>query len=167
MKMLKVGVVATTHGLKGGLKVVPMTDEPERFYDLKWIYLEGSQQKWRIRDVKIRPKDIILQLDDIDSIEQAELLRGKYLYSDETQRPALQEDQYYISDLVGMNVMHVNGELIGTLIRVINTGGHDIYVVSSTDKQKEWMIPAVKAFVKEVSVTKRIIMIDPIEGLLT
>ncbi len=167
MNYLKVGVIASTHGLRGGMKIHPMTDEAVRFKELKWVYLQGSNRKWAIKEVKIRPKDLVLYLEGLDTIEAVEPLRGKYLFSDETQRPKLEEDRYYIADLVGLKVCLMNGDLIGTLSQVIETGAHDVYVINSVDGTKEWMIPAVKAFVKDIALTEQKVYIEPIEGMLT
>ncbi|MDW7670639.1 MAG: ribosome maturation factor RimM [Bacillota bacterium] len=167
MDYLKVGVITSTHGLRGGIKVYPMTDDSDRFKNMKWVYIEGSDRKWIIREIKIRPKDLILQLEGLDSIEQVEPLRGKHLYSDETQRPELEEDRYYIKDLVGLQIYLTDGEHVGTLTQVISTGAHDVYVVTSLDGKKEWMIPAVKAFIKKISLEEQQVIIEPIEGLLS
>jgi len=167
MSFLKVGVITSTHGLRGGIKVHPMTDDSSRFKNLKWIYMEGSDKKWVIKEVKIRPKDLVLLLEGLDTIEQVEPLRGKYLYSDETQRPALEEDRYYIADLIGLKVCLMNGDIIGTLSQVVSTGAHDVYVITSVDGSKEWMIPAVKEFVKRVSLEEKRVFVEPIEGMLS
>lgn len=166
MKYLKVGVIKSTHGLRGGMKVHPMTDDSSRFNHLRWVYVEGDQRKWMIKDVKIRPKDVVILLEGLESIEQVELLRGKHLYSDEEQRQELEKDRYYVADLIDLQVYHINGELIGYLKQVIPTGAHDVYVVRSIDGKKEWMIPAVKAFVKAILLEEKKIIIEPIEGLL-
>jgi 16S rRNA processing protein RimM len=167
MKYLKVGIITTTHGLRGGIKVLPMTTSADRFNNLEWVYIEGSSQKWLIKDVKIRPKDVVLLLEGLDTIEKVEPLRGKYLLTDEHQRQKLEEDQYYVVDLIGMKVCLLDGEMIGSVVQVIPTGAHDIYVVKSIDGEKEWMIPAVKAFIKDIIMEESKILIEPIEGLLT
>jgi len=167
MKYLKVGVITTTHGLRGGIKVLPMTDRLDRFKNLEWVYIEGQDKKWIIKDVIIRSKDVILLLEGLDTIEKVEPLRGKYLLTDEDQRQELEDDQYYVVDLIGLQVHLVDGEMIGTLIQVIPTGAHDIYVVKSINGEKEWMIPAVKAFIKDISLEDGKVLVEPIEGLLT
>jgi 16S rRNA processing protein RimM len=167
MKYLKVGVIATTHGIRGGLKIHPMTDDHERFLELDWVYLEGSDKKWKIKEIKLRPKDLILYLEGLESMNDAEALRGKFLYTDETQRKQLEDDRYYVSDLIGLTVCLTNGEIVGSLTDVMRTGAHDIYVVTSSDGSKEWMIPAVTEFVKSVSLEERKMIIDPIEGMLS
>lgn len=166
MKYLKVGVITTTHGLKGGVKVFSLTDTPQRFQELRWVYLNEGGERIPIQDVKIRPKDIIVYLQGIDSIEKAEKLRGKPLLSDESQRVPLEEDRYYVADLVGLRVVLPDGEHVGTVTRVMETGAHDIYVVEALGNGKEWMVPAVKEFVKEINISKRVMVVDPIEGLL-
>ncbi len=167
MKYLKVGVITTTHGLRGGIKVLPMTDRLDRFKNLEWVYIEGHDNKWFIKDVKIRPKDVIVVLEGLDTIEKVEPFKGKYLLTDEDQRQELEDDRYYVADLIGLQVHLMNGEFIGTLTQVIPTGAHDIYVVKSINGEKEWMIPAVKAFIKEILMEEGKVFIEPIEGLLT
>ncbi|SMP47101.1 ribosome maturation factor RimM [Anoxynatronum buryatiense] len=167
MKYLKVGFIATTHGIKGGLRVRPMTDDAARFLELEWLYIEGSDQKWVISEVKIRPKDVILYFKGLNHIDQAELLRGKHLYTDETQRPALEADRHYVSDLVGLQAVYPDGREMGTLTQVISTAAHDVYVITSPDGKDEWMVPAVKVFVLEILPEDGKIVIDPIEGMLS
>jgi len=167
MKYLKVGLIATTHGLKGGLRVRPLTDHADRFLELEWLYIEGSDQKWIIREVKVRPKDLILYLEGLNHIDQAEPLRGKHLYTDETQRPALEPDRYYVSDLVGLKAVYPDGREMGTLTQVFSTAAHDVYVITSPNGKNEWMIPAVKEFVLEILPEAGKVVIDPIEGMLT
>jgi 16S rRNA processing protein RimM len=167
MNYLKVGVIATTHGVRGGLKIHPMTDDHARFQELKWVYMEGSEKKWKIKEVKIRPKDVIMYLEGLDTMNDAEPLRGKYLYTDETQRKPLEEDRHYVSDLIGLHVHLTDGTKVGVLSEVLTTGAHDVYVVTSSDEKNQWMIPAVKDFIISISLEDRKIIIDPIEGMLS
>ncbi len=167
MRFLKVGVVSNTHGVRGALKVKCLADDAERFLELAWVYTMEPEIRHMICDVTIRPKDILLFLEGVDTMSQAEELKGKYLYTDETQRKALEEDQHYIADLVGLKVYDVEDAFVGTVEQVMPTGASDILIIRSADGTQQYMVPAVKAFVREISPEKGIIIIDPIEGMIT
>lgn len=167
MQFLKAGVVSNTHGVRGGLKVKCLADDLERFLELQWIYTKDPEKRHIIRDVVIRPKDVLLFLEGVDTMNQAEAMKGKYLYTDETQRRELSEDQHYIADLIGLKVYDVNNRFIGTVDQVLPTGASDILMVQSVEPNKHHMIPLVKAFVQDISMEKGCIVIDPIEGLIT
>ena len=167
MRFLKVGVVSNTHGVRGALKVKCLADDAERFLELEWVYTLEPKTRHAIRDVTVRPKDILLFLEGVDTMSQAEELKGKYLYTDETQRSDLEEDQHYIADLIGLKVYDVQDAFVGTVEQVMTTGASDILIIRSEDGSKQHMVPVVKALVREISPEKGIIIIDPIEGLIT
>ena len=167
MKYLKVGIITNTHGVRGGLKVKSLADEPERFLQLEWVYVHEEKKKMTVQKAVVRPKDILLHIEGINDMNQAEALKGCYLYTDESQRGNLEKDRYYVADLLGLPVYDTQSRLIGKLEKVLPAGANDIYVVQSVDKSKEYMIPAVKAFVHTISLDKGYIIIDPIEGMIT
>ncbi|RQD70362.1 MAG: 16S rRNA processing protein RimM [Tindallia sp. MSAO_Bac2] len=167
MRFLKVGVVSNTHGVRGALKVQCLADEAERFLELEWVYTLEPEKRYKILNVSIRPKDILLFLEGIDTMNQAEEMKGKFLYTDDTQRSALEEDQHYIADLIGLKVYDIEDTYIGTVKQVMPTGANDILVIQSEDGTKEHMVPNVREFVREISPEKEIIIIDPVEGLIT
>ncbi|SDY92035.1 ribosome maturation factor RimM [Tindallia californiensis] len=166
MEFLKVGVVTNAHGINGGMKVKCLADELERFLELEWLYVGETHMRYDIENVKIRSKDLLLYLSDIETMNKALELKGSYLYTDKSQRHKLEEDQFYIADLIGMKVFDVNHCLVGHVEKINSSGAQDILVVKSQEN-KEYLIPNVKAFVKKISVEEGFMIIEPIEGLIT
>ena len=165
--LIMVGRIVRPHGIRGDVKVVPLTDWPERFKTFRLLYLEKSDETsdWiKVEQAKVQQNHIILKLSGIDSRNKAEVLKDVGLYVREQDLPSLPEGHYYIHDLVGMHVRTVNGKDVGSIVNVIQTSAQDIYVVDTGGK--EILIPAVKMFVKHIDSKKREVLIDPIEGLI-
>jgi len=167
LKYLNVGQLVNTHGVKGELKAMSLTDDPQRFLDLEWVYIDkkGILEKYEINNVKFFKNFVILKFKGIDSMEDAEKLKGYYLKVDRENAVKLPKDSFFIADIIGMQVYDENKELLGELSDVIQTGSNDVYVVK--DKAgKDILIPALKSVVKEISIDEgRISVILP-KGLL-
>jgi len=163
--MLRVGKITNTHGLRGEVRVLPLTDYMERFEELEWVYIDGHKEKFYIENIKYKPTLVILSFKGYDHINLVEKFKDKYLLIDETQRRNLPEDTYYISDIIGLDVYLVNNEYIGKVKDIIQTGPNEVYIIKDTNN-KEIMIPAVKEFIPEISLEKGKIVIDPIEGMI-
>jgi len=163
--MLRVGKITNTHGIRGDVKVLPLTDYMERFEELEWVYIDGYREKFYIENIKYKPTLVILSFKGYEDINLVEKFKDKYLLIDETQRRDLPEDTYYIADIIGLDVYTVNDEYIGKVKDIIQTGSSEVYIIKSADN-KEIMIPAVKEFIPEISLEKRKIVIDPIEGMI-
>ncbi len=164
-KMLRVGKITNTHGIKGDIKVLPLTDYMERFEELEWVYIDGYKDKFYIKSVKYKPTTVILSFKGYDNINLVEKFKDKYLLIDDTQRRDLPEDTHYIADIIGLDVYNVENEYIGKVKDIIQTGPNEIYLIKCKDN-KEIMIPSVKEFIPEVSVEEGKIIIDPIEGMI-
>lgn len=164
-KMLRVGKITNTHGLKGDLKVLPLTDYMERFEELDWVYIDGNSEKFYIKDVKYMSTLVLLSFKGYEDINMVEKFKDKYLLIDESQRRDLPEDIYYIADIIGLDVYTVKDEYIGKVKDIIQTGPSEIYVIKC-DNGKEIMIPAVKEFVPGICLEKKRITVDPIEGMI-
>ncbi len=163
--MLRVGKITNTHGIRGDVKVLPLTDYMERFEELEWIYIDGYREKFYIENIKYKSTLVILSFKGYEDINLVEKFKDKYLLIDETQRRDLPEDTYYIADIIGLDVYTVKDEYVGKVKDIIQTGSSEVYIIKSTDN-KEIMIPAVKEFIPEISLDKRKIVIDPIEGMI-
>ena len=163
---LKIGQIVNTQGLRGEMRVYPLTDYKERFEELDSLFLgENFSEKVKIEKVRYKKNMVILKLKGIDHINDVEKLRNVYLYVDKSDRE-LDEDTYYIEDLIGMKVYTMEDEYVGDLDDVIQTAGtNDIYSVRTSEK-KQILIPVVDEFVKEIDTEKGIIRIDPIEGMI-
>lgn len=168
LEYLIIGQIVNTHGVKGEIKAIALTDTPERFKKLKWVYIQkqnGALEKYNIAGVKFFKQFVILKFESVDSIEAAEKLKGLYLKVDRANAVKLPEDSYFITDIIGLDVYDENNSLLGKLVDVIQTGSNDVYTVKD-DHGKEILIPALKSVVKEISIENgRISVILP-KGLL-
>ncbi len=167
LELVLVGRIVRPHGVRGDLKVLPLTDWPERFESLTTVHLKSVKEncrKVKIQNVRFQKNGIILKLAEVDNIDTAEMLRGYELYVSPDQIPPLPEGYVHLHDLIGLKVLTDSGEIIGEVTDILKIPAHDVYVVSLGEK--EILIPAVKQFVKSVDLEKGEVIITPIEGLL-
>ena len=165
--LLKVGVITTTHGVRGEVKVYPTTDEPERFLDLEYVLLDTGKELRRldIKNVRFFKNLVILKFDGIDNINDIEKYKGRDLWIPREEAQELDEDEYYIADLIGMEVVLEDGSRFGTLKDVMETGANDVYVVEDT-KGAEVLLPAIKECILDVDVEKNVMTIHLMKGLV-
>ncbi|KAB3531408.1 16S rRNA processing protein RimM [Alkaliphilus serpentinus] len=164
MKYLRVGKIASTHGIKGAVKVFPTTDYPERFEELKYVYLDKTD-KLIINNVQYQKNMVILTFKEFNDINQVERLKGKELFIDESQRRKLPEDTYYIADIIGIDVYTDKDVYLGKVKDIIQTGPSEVYVIGN-DEGKEYMIPSVKEFIPIIDIDNKRIVVKPIEGMI-
>ncbi|KRQ86960.1 Ribosome maturation factor RimM [Caloramator mitchellensis] len=168
VEYLKIGQIINTHGVKGELKVYPLTDDINRFKDLRFVFLKSNDNfiKKEVNGVKFFKNIVILKIDGIENMNAAEKLKEQYLYIDRENAVKLPEDTYFIADLIGINVVDVeSGKLYGNIKSVFSTGSNDVYELE-TDEGKIILIPAIKDVVKEVDINGRTMKINMIEGLI-
>lgn len=165
--LLKVGVITTTHGVRGEVKVFPTTDNAERFLDLEYILLDTGKElrKLEIQNVKFFKNLAILKFKGIDNINDIEMYKGRDLWIPREEGQELGEDEYYIADLLGLSVILEDGTHFGTLKDVMETGANDVYVVS-TDEGKEVLLPAIKECILKVDLEQNQMTIHLMKGLL-
>lgn len=163
----QIGVISSTHGIRGEVKVFPTTDDPKRFKKLKEVILDTGkeEQVLKIQGVKFFKKFVILKFEGYDNINDIEKYKGKSLFVERKDAVPLEEDEYYIADMIGMKVMTDEGEEFGTLKDVMETGANDVYVIEMKDG-KEVLIPAIKQCVLDIDVEKMCMTIHVMEGLL-
>ena len=159
--LITVGMISKPHNLNGAVKVLPITDFPERFLDRKEILVEvrGKLELMEITNVSLHNSFLIIQLEGIDSIEKAEQLRGAYLKIPETQLASLTDNEFYIFQLIGMEVKDIQGNYIGRLVNVIKTGANDVYIVKDRD-DKEILVPALKKVVKKIDIDAKEMIVE-------
>lgn len=164
--LLQVGVITTTHGIRGEVKVYPTTDNAHRFDYLESVLLDTGKElcELEIQRVKYFKQFVILKFRDVDNINDIEPYKGKSLYVTRDFAVPLEENEYYIADLIDMDVFLEDGSLFGTLKDVMETGANDVYVIHTTDK-KEVLVPAIKDCVKEVDVEQNKMIIHLLKGL--
>ena len=165
--LLKVGIISTTHGIRGEVKVFPTTDDPQRFKKLKNILLDSGKEKrnLKIQSVKFFKQFVILKFEEIDDINDVEKYKGSSLYVTRDQAVKLKEDEYFIADLIGLTVIAEEEKLEGTLKDVMETGANDVYVIELTDG-RELLLPAIKECVLSVDIEKGEMKIRLLDGLL-
>ena len=164
---LRVGVIASTHGLKGEVKVFPTTDEPERFRKLKKVFLDTGKEylPLKIKSVKFFKNQVILKFDEFQDINEVEKYRGKDLLIDREQALPLAKNENFIVDLIDMDVYDEEEQCLGTLTDVLQTGANDVYVVE-TEEGKEILLPAIPSCILEVDVEAAKMIVRIPEGLL-
>ena len=165
-QLLQVGVISSTHGVRGEVKVYPTTDDVNRFKKLKKVILDtGKEQKeLEIQSVKFFKQMVILKFKGIDNINDIEKYKGKSLYVTREHAVKLDKDEYFIADLIGLKVTDEDGNSLGTLSDVLSTGANDVYVV--TEGEKEILIPAIKQCILQVNVEEGFMKVHLLEGLL-
>lgn len=166
-QLLQVGVITQTHGVHGEVKVFPTTDDPERFLDLEYVFLDTGREKKKliIQSVKFFKQFVILKFKGINNINDIEKYKRCALLVDRENAVELEEDEYFIADMIGMDVLTEDGEIFGTLKDVIETGANDVYIVNSK-KHGEVLIPAIKECILDVNVKEGKMLVHLMEGLI-
>ena len=162
----QVGVITAPHGLRGEVKVYPTTDDPSRFKILKELILKEkrSERVLRVRSVKFFKQFVILGFEGLNRIEDVESLRQCPLLVERKDAVPLEEDEYYIADLIGLSVRREDGTEIGTLKEVLETGANDVYVVGR-EGQKDLLLPAISQCILDVQPEEGFITVHIMEGL--
>ncbi len=165
--LLQVGIISQTHGIKGEVKVFPTTDDINRFKKLKEIILDTGKDKinLKIESVKFFKQYAILKFKGIDNINDIEIYKGKSLFVTRENAVKLEKDEYFIADLIGLEVITDENIKLGILTDIMVTGANDVYVVTSEEK-KEILIPAIKDCILEVNVLDKYIKVHLLKGLL-
>lgn len=164
--LLKVGVIASTHGVRGEVKVFPTTDDPKRYLDLDQVILDtGTEQKiMKIERVRFFKNMVILKFEGFETIEDIQIYRQKPLYVTREQAVPLEENEYFIADLIGLLAVTEEGETLGEVVDVIQTGANDIYVIRK-DQEPDLLVPAIKDCIKRIDLEEGIVCIHLLKGL--
>lgn len=164
---LQVGVITSTHGLKGEVKVFPTTDDPGRFQKLKRVWLDTGKgyQELEIIQVRFFKQFVILKFRGHEDINEVEAYRKKGLYVSREDAVPLEENEYFIADLIGLQVESDEGALLGLLTDVLTTGANDVYVVK-TEEGKEILLPAIRQCILSVDLEQRRMQVHLLKGLV-
>lgn len=167
MRFLKIGQIVNVHGIKGEVKVYPYTDDIVSLSKKKYVYLDESiESKININLCRIQKNMLLVKFEKIDTVEEAEKLRNKYIYVLKEELDSLEEDNYYVDDLLSMQVVDIkNNKAIGTITYVFNTGANDIYEVLLEDGKKAYL-PAIKQVVKKVDIDEKKMYVELMKGLI-
>lgn len=166
-KMLQVGAITSTHGIRGEVKVFPTTDDPNRFKKLKEVVLDTGKEQLtlEIQSVKFFKQFVILKFKGYDNINDIEKYKGKNIYVTRENAVKLEKDEYFIADMIGSVVEDEDGNVLGTLKDVMQTGANDVYVVENQEG-KELLFPAIKECVLQVDIEQQKITVHIMPGLL-
>ncbi|HTK37243.1 MAG TPA: ribosome maturation factor RimM [Pyrinomonadaceae bacterium] len=167
LELVAIARIAKPRGLRGELAADVLTDFPERFKGLERVTAvlpTGERLDLKIRESWFQKNRIVLKFEGYDSIDAAEMLRGAEVCIPESEAVELEEGEFFDWELVDCQVETVNGEYIGKVREVMRTGGTEILIV--TNEEKEFLVPFAETICFEVDVEKKLIRVDPPEGLL-
>lgn len=166
-ELVTIGQIIKNQGNKGEVRVFPLTDFPNRFEFLDKVFLEKDEEiiEKEIETVRIHNgKYIAIKFTDINNIGEALELKDYYLKIPRELMVPLKEDEYYIDEIIGFKVKTEKGKELGILEKVQDTGGTDIFIIKG--EKKEYMIPATREIIIEIDEENKLMIVDPIPGLL-
>lgn len=166
-QFLRVGVISSTHGIRGDVKVYPTTDDVKRFTELKEVYLDLGAEKpsLQIEHVKFLKNMVILKFKGYDNINDIEKYKGKDLLIARDQAVKLSADEHFIVDLIGLSVVTDSGEDFGTVTDIMQMPANDIYVIKGKDG-KEYLFPSIKECILDVNLEDKKVLVHIMDGLL-
>ena len=166
-KYLEIGQIVNTFGIKGMVKVMPFTENIERFSKMKTVYVKNKKEnkKYEIEEVKYHKNMVLVKFKGIENPEQADLLRQSYLLVDRADEEPLEEGTYYIVDMIGLEVYTEEGELLGILEDIFNTGSNDIYVVKN-ELGKQILLPSIPDVIKKIDMPNKKVIVHLLPGLV-
>lgn len=164
-EFLEAGKIVSTHGIKGEMRVQPWSDDSSFLKDFKILYFDSEGKKSvGVESARAHGTVTLLKLQGVDSIEDAESLRGKIIYINKADKP-LSEGEYYVNDIIGLKIIdESNGELLGTVKGVESYPANDVWKISCTDG-REVLIPNVPVIVKKVVLSEGNVYIYKMKGL--
>ena len=165
--LLRVGVISSTHVVRGEVKVFPTTDEKERFKKLKTVLLDTGKEQisLEIEGVKFFKNMVILKFKGYDNINDVERYRGKDLLITREQAVPLKENENFVADLIGLTVKTDEGDILGNVKDVLFTGANDVYVVER-ENGKDILLPAIRQCILDVDLEEQVMTVHLLDGLL-
>ncbi|AVQ99024.1 ribosome maturation factor RimM [Oceanobacillus iheyensis] len=167
-KMYNIGKIVNTHGIRGEVKVVRISDFEERFAVGNQVYAvkeKAAPVALTIAAHRIHKGFDLLQFEGYANINDVEHFKGGYLKITEEQLTELESGEYYYHEIIGCDVMTASGESLGVVKEILSPGANDVWVIKRP-KEKDLLIPYIDEVVKEVSIENKKVVIEPMEGLL-
>ena len=166
MQYIEIGKLVNTHGIKGEVKIYTYTDDIEALKKLKKMYLvmkNGELKEYKVQSSKIQKSMLLVKFEGIDTVEEGNKLR-ETIVKRERKDNELSEDEFFITDLIGLKVYEDNGAYLGILDDVLQPGANDVYVVKLEDGS-ELLLPVIKQVVKDIDIENQKITVHVMEGL--
>jgi 16S rRNA processing protein RimM len=166
IKRVTIGQIARVRGVKGEMVVIPLSNDPDRFLKLTEITLTKgtSIRQFRIEEIRKLHSNILLKLKGIQTPEEAKSLVGGFLEIEKEHLSQLPEGNYYIFEIVGLEVKDTKGKMIGKVKEVISLPANDVYVVRG--EKRDYDIPAIREIIKSIDLKNKVMIIEPMAGLL-
>jgi 16S rRNA processing protein RimM len=166
LRYLAVGKIVRAHGLRGEVSVAVLTEFPERFETTEWVYLgnEFEATPYRLESYRWHKDNVLLTLAGVTNRTQAEALRGQLVQVPLEEAVALPEGSYYLYQLIGLQVKTVEGEFLGIITSIMETGANDVYVVQN--QGRELLLPAIPDVIKTIDLANGLMVVQVIEGLI-
>jgi 16S rRNA processing protein RimM len=164
-EFLIVGRIIKPHGVRGDLAMKVITDYPERLPEIDTLYVGPAYEPYRVRRVRFHADGTLMLFEGIEDRDAAECLRGMMVYVHIDDAVPLEEGEYYLFQVIGSQVVTGDGQVLGTLTDLLETGANDVYVVTAPDG-REILIPVIPEVVRHVDVNKKVVTIDLLDGLI-
>ena len=158
-RFLPAGEIVNTHGIRGEVRVLPWADSPDFLLGFKNLYIDG--EKMPVQSSRVQKTCVLVKFKGVDTVEAAALLRGKTVQI-ARKDVKLDKGTFFVADLVGLSARDQDGRIIGTVAEVLSMPKNDVYIVRG---EGEYMIPAVKEYVKSIDVEKGEMEVFVIEGM--
>jgi 16S rRNA processing protein RimM len=162
-----IGKITSAHGVRGEVKAQLFLDDPDFLADVESLFLEGrpGRQEIGIKRLRLNRGQAIVSIEGIDDRTEAERLRGREIAIPRNWLPELEEDEYYVAQIIGLTVETMDGEVLGTVAEVIFTGANEVYIVRGGPRG-EILLPAIESVVQAVDVEQGTMSVAVPEGLL-
>jgi len=164
MDKVRLGQITAPVGIKGEVRVFPYTDRESRFFDVKKVYVGEGDKQYNIEKVRVDKGMVVVKFKEVSDRNTSETLRGVNLYVDKSDY-VLDDDSYFLDDLIGCMVVSDYKENLGVLTKVIQNTAQDVYEVTKDDGSS-FLVPAVKEFIVDVDIDNKLVVIHVIEGLI-
>lgn len=161
---IAIGRIATAHGIRGEVRVELYTDFPERFAPQTVIYVGEALTRAKIEYARPHKLQMLVKLVDVETRDDAEALRGQWLFVPEEEAVELEPDTYWVHDIVGLQAETEAGELLGRISEVLFTGANEVYVIQSADGG-ELLVPAIAEVIQQVDLAAKRITVRLLPGM--
>jgi len=161
-ELITIGVIVAPHGVRGELRIMPLTDFPDRFLTMEDCYIDG--ERYHFTSAKFHKQFILASFKEVPDRNAAERVAKKEVQVEREDLVPLEEGQYYIFDIVGLNVEDTKGEPLGIVAEVLQPGANDVYVVKSEGKP-DLLLPVLKSVIISVDLENKKMIVNPPEWI--